>query len=348
MTPKQRFLASLDLETPDRLPVMYQHLGGADALQAATGLTIGESFTDPAKFAELSLASHRLFGFDNVMAGWGDLLVEASAFGAKLHFTSDRQYPREESLPMDKVDQLVEVDPIQHPQWSVPLRSAKLMNERLGNEVLVLGCSSSPFIVAGSVVGYENLLVAQMTEPETAHGLLRKISSSIAAYMEELVDFAGLEAVFVSDALADAEQNTLVLSQEFDITYTRRVVEAARKAGLRVIVHNCSESPYAKEEVDEYRPNAVHLPARWRGLSEMAERLRGRCGLAAGIDHRTLIYRAAPDEIAAETERVVKELAGLPGLILAPACELAFDTPIDNVLAFVESGHSLTLEGRRA
>jgi uroporphyrinogen decarboxylase len=341
MTPKERFLAALRLEAPDRLPLMYQHLGGADHLQAATGYTLKQGYSDPSVFAELSLASHKLFGFDNVMAGWGDLLMEASAFGTGLRFTNDRQYPREELMPIDRIDEVSEIDPLSHPQWSVMLKAARLMNERAGTEVLVLGCSSSPFIVAGSVLGYENLLVAQMTQPEMAHKLLRKITASQTTYIEELADFSGLEAVFVSDASADAEQNALALSEEFDIAYTKTIIGAAQKAGLEVIVHNCSESPYSVEELEAYRPSAIHLAARWRGLPGMVERLRGSCGLVAGIDHRTLIYRAAPDEIMAETERVAKDLGDVPGLILAPACELAFDTPIDNILAFKEAVHSI-------
>jgi uroporphyrinogen-III decarboxylase len=346
MTPKQRFLASLSLEEPDRLPLMYQHLGGADHLQAMTGLNLQQGYSDPEIFAKISIASHRVFGFDNVMAGWGDLLTEASAFGAKLRFSNERQYPREEPLAMDRIDQAVEVDPLRHPQWSVLLKAAKIMNERIGREVLVLGCSSSPFIVAGSVIGYENLLVTQMTEGEVAHNLLKKIAASESVFMTELAEFAGLEAVFVSDALADAEQNTLALSQEFDLAYTKTVIEAARAAGLKVIVHNCSDAPYAKEEREAYLPNAIHLSVNWLGLPQMVDGLNGKCGLVAGIDHRTLIYRATPEKIMAETKKVGNELADLPGLILAPACELAFDTPLHNILAFRDAAHSIAI--RRA
>ncbi|HUL39230.1 MAG TPA: uroporphyrinogen decarboxylase family protein, partial [Methanomassiliicoccales archaeon] len=341
MTPKQRFLAALGREEPDRLPVMYQHLGGADHLMEATGLTLRQGLSDPEAFANISMASHQMFGFDNIMAGWGDLLVEASAFGPKLRYTSDRQYPREDPIPMDQIDQVTEVDPLGHPQWSVPLKAAKLMNERVGKEMLVLGCTSSPFIVAGGVIGYENLLVAQMTEKETVHKLMGKITASEEMLMNELREFAGLEAVFISDALADAEQNTMALSKEFDLAYTKKVVEAAREAGLHTIVHNCSESPYANEEVEAYRPSAMHLPDKWSGLPEMITRMEGKCGLVAGIDHRTLIYKATPERIKIEAKRVGTQLSGLPGLILAPACELAFDTPLGNILAFKDAAHSV-------
>jgi uroporphyrinogen-III decarboxylase len=347
MTPKQRFLASLRLEEPDRLPVMYQHLGGADHLQSITGLNLKQGYSDPEAFVKLSIASYKVFGFDNVMAGWGDLLMEASAFGAKLRFRDDRQYPREEPLPMDQIDQTSEVDPLRHPQWSVLLKAAKLLNERIGHEVLVLGCTSSPFIVAGSVMGYENLLVAQMTEGEAVHRLLRKITASEETFMEELAEFAGLEAVFISDALADADQNTLPLSHEFDLDYTKMIIEAARAVDLKVIVHNCSESPYAKEEIEAYQPSAIHLPVKWHGLSEIVYELKGRHGLVAGVDHRNLIYRTAPDRIMAETRRVGNDFANVPGLILAPACELAFDTPLDNISAFREAAHAIILRDRK-
>jgi uroporphyrinogen-III decarboxylase len=337
MSGKELFLAALRNERTERPPVMYQHLGGAHHLMEATGRTLKDAYSDPYAFAELSMAAYRMFGYDNVMAGWGDLLMEASAFGAGLEFSSDRRYPKEIPVPLDRVDSLAPIDPITDSQWSVPIKAAAIMNDAIGKEVLVLGCMSSPFIVASSVVGYENLLVSQMVDPDLTHKLLNTITQSQRMQAEHLSDFANLEAVFVSDALADADQNTLELCQRFDLHYTAMVVEALHAEGLKVIVHNCSEAPYAAEQVAAFRPEALHLPLRWRGYEEAKRALREKSCIVAGIDHRALIYDAAPDEILAEVTRVRRQHEGPEGLVIAPACELAFDTPLDNITALREA-----------
>ena len=42
-----------------------------------------EGFHDPEKFAKICIMAQRITGFDNVMAGWGDILVEARAHGTR-------------------------------------------------------------------------------------------------------------------------------------------------------------------------------------------------------------------------------------------------------------------------
>ena len=332
MNTKDMFLAALDGEPIERPQVMYQHLGGAQHLIERTGLSLREAFCDPHKFARLSLASHKVFGYDNVMAGWGDLLMEANAFGAVLHFSSDVRYPKETPIHLEEVELLEPIDPLSHPQWSVPLKAATMMNVAIGKEGPVLGDMSSPFIIAGSVIGYENLLIAQMVEPDLAHKLLRTITDSQKMQVKHLAAVSGVDVIFISDALADADQNMLGLCREFDLDHTGVVIKTIHGEGMKVIVHNCSESPYILEEIEAYRPEAMHIPVNWSGYDEARGRLGGT-RIVAGIDHRALIYSGTPEQIRAEVSRARSLHNEDHASILAPACELPFDTPLDNILA---------------
>ena len=116
MTPKERFLSALALDMPDRIPTMHIQLGGGNRLQDITGLTIKEAYSDPEKFAQMCLAT-REFGFDNVMVGWGDLLNEAQAFGVKLSFPNERDYPRGVPILPEDIDKLDYVDPMKDRVW---------------------------------------------------------------------------------------------------------------------------------------------------------------------------------------------------------------------------------------
>ncbi len=74
------------METPDHVPTFYQHLGGAKSILGPSGLTMRGGYEDPEVFAKICIKSHEVTGYDNVMAGWGDLLIEAQALESTLKF----------------------------------------------------------------------------------------------------------------------------------------------------------------------------------------------------------------------------------------------------------------------
>ena len=104
MNSRERFSAALDGDEVDRVPVMYQHLGGMKHVQQVAGIAIQEAYYDPKKFAQLSLTALDVFGYDNVMAGWGDLLMEAQAFGTKLAFSNRNNYPNSEPAEISDME----------------------------------------------------------------------------------------------------------------------------------------------------------------------------------------------------------------------------------------------------
>jgi uroporphyrinogen-III decarboxylase len=56
--------------------------------------------------------------------------------------------------------------------------------------------------------------------------------------------------------------------------------------------------------------------------------------LVAGIDHQSLIYQGSLDEIEVAVAKAVK-LFGDTRTIIAPACELPSDTPVENARELV-------------
>jgi uroporphyrinogen-III decarboxylase len=146
MSPRQRFEAAMRMEEVDRPPLFYQHLGASSHLQRATGLQVRDGFQDPEVFTRLSMEAYRQFGFDNVMAGWGGILVEAHAHGSKWKFTDPRFYPRPDGyVPIDRVPEIEPVDPLKDEFWSVPVRAAQVMVDAIGKEIAVVGCINSPW-----------------------------------------------------------------------------------------------------------------------------------------------------------------------------------------------------------
>ncbi len=336
MNAKQRFEAALRMEPVDRVPLFYQHLGAASHLQKATGLLTKDGFDDPEVFAKLSLEAYRQFGFDNVMAGWGDILVEAHAHGTEWTFTDPRFYPRVvKYVPLEKVSSVRPVDPLRDKNWSVSLRAAKIMMDTVGEEVAVVGCINSPALIASEIIGLESMMMAQYQSPDWMHELLRTVTESSKAYAEEAARI-GLGEVFIENGTAGGELVSQDLYEKGDRKYLGEEMQVMERLGLRTIVHNCAALPYYESQL-ELRPSAIHIHLVAVDRSELFSKVRGKVCMMAGIDHAKLLFKGTPDEVEAEVKGIIELWGDASGLIMAPGCELPFKTPLGNLARLKEA-----------
>ena len=336
VTPKQRFEAALMLEPVDRVPLFYQHLGAASYLQKATGLLTKDGYADPRVFAKLSMEAYKQFGFDNVMAGWGDLLVEAHAHGTEWKFTDSRFYPRVvKYVPIEKITSIQPVDPLQDRSWSVQLQAARIMLETVGKEVAVVACLNSPALIASEIIGIENLMLAQYKTPDWMHQLLRTITESSRAYGEEIARI-GLEDIFIENGTAGMELVSREQYEKSDRRYLQDEMQLFKHLGLRTIIHNCSALPYYESQL-ELAPNAIHIHLVAVNPQELFASVKDKTCMMAGIDHAKLLFKGTPDEVEAEVRRIIELWGDSPGLIMAPGCELPFKTPLENIARLREA-----------
>ncbi|MDD1744124.1 MAG: uroporphyrinogen decarboxylase family protein [Methanomassiliicoccales archaeon] len=336
MTPKQRFLAALNLEEPDRVPVFYQHLGGAKWILQSCGKTMKEGFHDPEVFAEIAMQSHKLFGFDNVMAGWGDILIEAQAHGTIWKWPERDFYPRVEKYAIvstSDIEKVEPIDPIKDRFWSVPIRAAGIMLSRMGKEVEVMGCIDSPLLIAMEMMGAENLYMKLIQEPDMIAELIAKVTESSMLYGERISE-TGLGSVMLENGTAGAEQNSPDLCDRFDMKYLGVVLDKYRSLGLKTVVHNCAAIPFLDKEI-ALKPNAIHFNNKAVDLPMIFEKMKGRTCVVSGIDHTELMFKGKQQAVEDEVKRVIEIWGKAPGFIIAPGCEMPFKTPIENILSLV-------------
>ena len=342
MTPKERFRAALNLETPDRIPTMYVQLGGGNCLQERTGITIKEGYANEQKFANLCLAA-KDFGFDNVMAGWGDLLMEAQAFGVALAFPNERDYPRDTAIAEEQIESLATIDPMKNEIWSTSLKAAKMMNEKVGDEVAVIGHCSDPFVTAAAIRGFDRILMDELMEANRTHHLLKAVTESLQEYGRLLREYAGLEFVFIQDGIADAEQNMFELSKTFDIDYAKKMVDSFHSDGLTTILSNPSLKPYFEAQFDTVRPKAMHLNIDWKDYTKAVSKLQGNACLAAGIDPH-FIGQSTPEGIEEKVKQVIQMSGGGNGLIITSAGEIPLNASSENIEALAKSTRGISIE----
>jgi len=333
MNSRERFLSALDLDTPDRVPVFYQHLGGARHVLDASGLTIREGFQDPAVFAKICLQARRLFGYDNVMAGWGDLLTEAQAHGSVWRFPERDFYPQMERhvvQDLADVDKLRPVDPLEDRFWSVPLKAGGILKGSVGKEVAVIGSIVSPFFLASELRGYENLLMDTFAAPEAVEKMTEVATASLKTYGERAAAL-GLDAVFVDDSSASESMLPPEMSERFDVRHLKELVDRYKELGLRTIIHNDAQQPFVDMQIATGAA-CSHFNNDCVDLAEMFEKHRGKVCLMAGINHQELMFKKSPQEVEAAVRSTIDLYGKEPGLIIAPGCEVPFKSPLENIV----------------
>lgn len=336
MSPRDRFHTALDLKSPDRLPLFFQHLGAAKWLLQDTGLRIHDGFFDPDVFARLSLASLRMYGFDTVMAGWGDLLVESKAHGMEWKFPERDFYPRPDKyVPMSEADKIQPVDPMDDPSWSVMLKAAKLMVDEAGSDAAVVASIGAPNLIASEIVGMENLMMGYFTDPGVVEKLISTVVQSSISYGERAIE-AGIEDIFIENSLAGGEMVDPTMYEQWDRRFVQQTLDAYRNGGMRTILHNCSEKPLWQPQIETH-PTAFHFQVNAVNANEVFSALRGQTCVMAGIDSRDLLLNRTPEEIDTEVRRIIDLWGKDPGFMVAPGCELPYKVPQENIKAFKDS-----------
>ena len=338
MLPRERFEAAFERTPVDRPPIMYQHLGAARTVLNAAGLTMREGFHDPEKFAKICIMAQRITGFDNVMAGWGDLLTDARAHGSKWKWPERDFYPRSDGYAISslaELDRIQPVDPMKDEFWSVPLRAGGLLQERYGNEVAVAGFLNGPMVLGGEIMGYEELLMATWSEPDLVIDLFNRLMESALMYGEHLSRM-GIGYVFIEDATCSPEVNTPEGLEKFDLAFLSRIVSDFRSKGVRSIVHNCNEKPY----LDGYLKmdlDALHIIPEAEDRKDVYDKFRSRTTVVGGIDQMFLLFKGTPAEVETEVRSMMTDWGDGPGFMIAPGCEMAFKTPVENIIALREA-----------
>ena len=69
----------------------------------------------------------------------------------------------------------------------------------------------------------------------------------------------------------------------------------------------------------------------------LKRRTRGRMALIGGMGTQFTLPFATPEEVRAETEKLIRQLGRGGGYVLAPAKPVMEDVPAENAVAFIEA-----------
>ena len=128
------------------------------------------------------------------------------------------------------------------------------------------------------------------------------------------------------------------LVRRFVIPGCRKLVEQAKRYGLKVIYHSCGSIAEAIPDFIEAGVDAIHpIQALAAGMDaeSLQERFGGKVSFCGGVDTQSLLVNGTPEDVAADVRKLRRLFP--TGLIISPSHEaIQPDVPPVNVQALFD------------
>jgi uroporphyrinogen decarboxylase len=326
----ERVLAAVHFRPTDRLPAVPQVFGHTAIL---ADVRLGDYLRDGRLLAECQLAAQRRYGYDAVFT-FMDLYVETEALGSTLCHHADA-YPDVSIYGLEAGEDpaaLKRPDPGADGRMPEVLEAARLLRERVGEQLLVVGGISGPMTLATQLSGFEATLFLAVDRPADFERLLDYttdvgIDFGVAqiragAHLSLVLEPSGSPAVVPADFF-----------RRFLVPRLKRQFTAFREAGavttwLDIAGPTASILPYYSEIGAEIANFDYEVSA-----AEAQRCLPATCldGNLKSLD----FLLASPEQILRDASAVRDAFAHRGGLLLSSGCEIPPLSRPENVDALI-------------
>lgn len=356
MTPRERILAVLNRQPVDRLPVdlwhapevaaaLRQHVGAGDDLAMWQALGLDKIAWN---FIEYQAAdgdrSSTLAGAGAAVGG------HRSMWGVPLRKVRAGQAEYEEfGTPPLAGCTVASLD--EYAWWPEPDRfdyeSAAAFAARVSPTFPVIGPWVSLFEIYCQLRGMEQAMMDLVTAPGLVDAVLDRVEAIQSEMMARLFRRAAthLDLVFISDDIAG--QQSLLISPQMWARHLRprlrRWCDLVHAHGLRVFYHTDGAArpligPIIDCGVDVLNPIQHACPG--MELLELKREFGEHVIFHGGVDNQAVLPTGTPEEVRAETRECLRTLgAGGRGFICCSCHNVQAGTPIENILAMVDTVH---------
>ena len=344
MTPKERWLAVLNGEKADRVPMDYwataeasrkliQHLGCENMDQVFSQLhidrviSVGPQYTGPPP-----KSGEDIFGCRHQQANYGTGIYSECIYHPLAQFQS--------------IEEIEENYTWVSPDWYDYSNIADQITN--WEDYPIRGGGSEPFLMYKNLRGQEQAFIDLIEYPEIVHYCLDKLfdlayQNTLRIY-EQIPDKVMLS--YVAEDLGGQEGLMFSLDhiREFLLPGMKRIVDLAHSAGAYVFHHNDGA-------IRDVIPDMVDLgidilnPIQWRCEGMDRELLKHDFGrdlvFHGGIDNQYTLAFGSVEEVQQEVKDNLLLLGQGGGYILAPCHNIQAVSPAENVVAMYEEGYSL-------
>ncbi len=344
----ERIMKAISLEETDCLPVA-PYMGNYGAKLA--GVALGKYCCDGQVMAEAQYEAWKILGQDVVVVQSDNYYI-AEGFGATVQHYPDSTPTLAKPAVYDlkDIEKLKVPNPHQDGRMPVYIKAVDLLAARLKDRVAIRACGTGPFSLAGHLLGVEKFLLdlamAQM-EPESENArLLRKLMELTTEALFQLAKAeldAGAHIVQAGDSLASTDVISPAMYRDWVFPYEKdfftRINDYAQEKGAASLLHICGNTSKILSGMAETGAKIIELDHKV-SLPEAKKRIGDQVCLMGNLDPTSVLLAGSPQKVTGAAQECIEIAAKGGGYILGSGCEVAVNTPLENMVAMIAAARN--------
>lgn len=337
MTPMERlggFLTGGEMDRILAMPLICSMSG------KCAGMTHKQKRATAQSEAYCQIEAYKRFGNDLLIAEYG-LHTIGKNLGSRMNDPEDAvpaiQHHVLEDLSDASIDSLdfERVRLKNSPDFQKHLDCAKILIDKMGNEVPTGTLITGPFTAVSSITGVERLLKATRKNPEAIHKLMRLCTDILKEIHQEFIA-AGSMILFCEPIASGSIINTKSY-KEFVLPYTKELMDNIHAHKGMVCYHICGDTKRIVGEMVNAGSDMISIDNRV-SLAMAKEIVGPHMPLVGNVDPvEVMILGSAQDVDQAVKKCIQDAYDSQNGYILCTGCDLNGDIPMENLEAFMNA-----------
>ncbi len=256
-----------------------------------------------------------------------DLSVEAEALGLAVRF-HDNGSPDVIEHPITSAEELEHYS-IPNPAIDGRMHVFTDTINQLKNRstVMVSGYVSSPFTLAGLLMGAENLAINTLIEPDFCKSCIEFATGCIIPYAKAQ-QHAGADMIVLLDPTAVLLSPNLY--GEFVQPYVERVADAL---DIPVVLHVCGQTTPIMEKLADTRVDGLSLDSDVV-LPEIMHLIDDEMVIIGNVNPVATMLQKDAAGVYEETEVLIHAMEKYENFIVSTGCDVPLEAPLENLAAF--------------
>lgn len=223
--------------------------------------------------------------------------------------------------------------------WRTNLMT-RAMAKRVPEGMKVMAIPGGVFEWTTWLMGLVPFCYALADQPDLVDAVIGKVSETVYAVVEDLMDERQVGGIFMGDDLGYASGTIVsprVLRQKF-LPQTKRIVDLVRGAGKMFILHTCGDVYGIMDDLIELGIHGKHsFEDKIRPVEEVYRDWGKRVALVGGVDVH-LLASGSEAEVRRRTREILDVCGTGGGYVLGTGNSVTNYIPLGNYLAMLDEG----------
>ncbi|MBO4368383.1 MAG: hypothetical protein J5859_06690 [Clostridia bacterium] len=340
MTSREIIEKTLAFEKTPRIP--FAVLAGYTWICKHNGLSTAGVLRLPDAGAKISVEAYEEMGSDLVYGGGGLAFAAISAMGGKVDNDIVGNASEILARPLSELEDIenfdleeVKAKMLASEEYILSKKQVAAMRALVGNEKHIVVGGFGAFTIASQMMGVDNFLVSLMDDEDGyADKVLHFAAELIMEFNKGMLD-AGGDAVILCEPVASGDLISQRMFEEYVLPVNREMIARTKELCPFVLVHICGDT--SKRVAGVAGSGASVFSVDSIDLVKASGEAQGNMVLFGNLSPAGIVLGMSSEEVYAKSLELCEKMKGTGGFILAPGCDLAPDTPLENIQAMARA-----------